>query len=112
MLEVEYSSELKYQVQINCYADEDGFKSLKPFKKSSATFFDLLGATTIYEEFWKDDEGQKFSTRIVGYSITVIFNGQSSLIYRFVHATSLFFELNNAIKIDEKLYLVEKSNHN
>lgn len=112
MLEVEYSSELKYQVQINCYDDDDGFKALIPFKKSSTAFFDLLGATTVYEEFWKDDEGQKFCSRIVGYGITVIFNGHGGLIYRFIQAAALFFELNDAIKLDEKLYLVEKSKHN
>ncbi len=111
MLEIEYSSELKYQIETNCDNHNDGFAELEYFKNSTGTFVHLFAATVAFEEFWKNDEGQKFFSEIVGYNITVTFNGDSSLIQRFVAAASLFFELNNAVKTGEKLYLIKKDFH-
>lgn len=111
MVEIEYRSDLEYEVQTDCHQHKDGWDFLKPFVESSTTFFKLLGAEVIFKEFWKDNEGNMFEPHIVGYNITVIFYGQGSHITRFIGAATLFFDLNNAVKTKEDLYFVPKNEH-
>lgn len=111
MIAIDYCSELEYKIQTNCNDHEDGWGFLEPFVKSSTTFFKLLGADIVYKEFWSYDEGKKFDSNIVGYNISITFYGQGSHITRFIGAATLFFDLNNAVKIKEELYFVPKDSH-
>ncbi len=109
-IEVIYRVELNYQKSTSCYDSGDGFIELKPFIKCATTFFDLLGASVLNEEFWSYDESQPFAPNIEGYNITIVFDCKPSFVFKFIDATSLFFNIYEAEKMKEKLYLVPKNN--
>lgn len=104
MSDLQLSCVLKFSKQVDVWEDDDGFSELEPL--SCRGFFKHFGATVVLDEFWGDNEGQKFAPRFVGYNITVTLQGQYSYIRRAIEATLLFFDLNDAVKIDENLQLV------
>ena len=112
MTEIEYCAELDYKIQTSCSDEQEGWDFLKHFVESSTTFFKLLGARIIFNEFWSYDEGKIIESNIVGYDISVVFHGKGSQITRFISATTLFFDLNDAVKTKEDLYFIPKNNHN
>ena len=109
--ELEFRSDLEYQIQTNCSDDIEGFATLKPVIQSASTFVKMLGGSIVPKEFWSYDEGAKFANTIVGYNISIVFNGQASSVYKFPFAISLFFEGYNAVKLKEQLYFVPKDDH-
>lgn len=101
-------SYFKYELLIPCYERSEGFEQLSPFVSDCTDYFKILGAILSIEEVWKDNEGDKMAPWLVGYDITVTFQGQYTLIAGFGEAAVHFFNLYNAVKTDEKLYLIEK----
>ncbi len=110
--ELEFRSDLEYQIQTNCSDDTEGFSTLKPIIQSASTFVKLLGGSIVPKEFWSYGEGAKFASTIVGYNISIVFNRQAGSVYKFPLAISLFFEGYNAVKLKEQLYFVPKDDHN
>ncbi|WP_158651260.1 hypothetical protein [Pseudotamlana carrageenivorans] len=108
MKELVYSSKLIYTIKHQCFEESEGWEALDPIKDSCSTFFKALGASVSFEELWEYDECAKFANTIVGYHVTVIFNGEGAEVYGFPMAAALFFNRNNFVKKEAELYLIEK----
>ncbi|MEI7488512.1 MAG: hypothetical protein WCJ72_14100 [Chryseobacterium sp.] len=96
---------------VNCFDESEGWDSLSSIHQTLKSFSNLFVSELVCKEFWAFDETQPLAPSIVGYNISVRFNGQLTSIYRFTSAVLLLFDMYKIKKTNETLDFVDDGNN-
>jgi len=78
--------------------------SLELFKQQTVAFFELLRCKVSFEEFRVNSQPYDAYSGVIGYNITVSFQGNNTQVMRLPVVASLFFDLHGASNVKESLY--------